>query len=77
MRQRHFRERVPRNKPVSVNSDGIKTHSFHGIQMTATEFVVALAKKGNGVCPFCNGPLFHAYSNANRHMRFCKERPKQ
>ena len=49
----------------------IKDYSFHGVSMTQVEFAVALAKKNDGICPFCNAPLSHAFSNANKHLRFC------
>lgn len=47
------------------------THSFHGVPMTANQFVLALYKKAHGHCPFCGDMLKKNYGADNKHLKAC------
>lgn len=49
----------------------IKDYSFHGVAMTQVEFGVALAKRNDGQCPFCNRHFKAQYGAINKHIRAC------
>lgn len=46
-------------------------YSFHGVQMTQVQFAVAMAKRNEGQCPFCDGHFKNQYGAMNRHIVRC------